>query len=431
MRKSQYHDKLTIKTQMILFRISLRNVFRNKRRTVLTLLILVFGSSGLILVGGFFNNIIGGLREQFIHSQTGHLQVNREGYYQKGASAPFEYLMKDVARIQREIEAMPHVQYTVPRLKLGGMTSSENTSVAVLALGVDPAREQKMGSVKYQDAKYPSIHIAEGSDLDPSDPYGVILGKGLLKTLGLKIGDPVSFITTREAGALDGAEYHVRGSFETIFKEFDDRAMKIHLESAQKLWAVPDQVHGLLVILDETKNTDTVHHQLASYFKSSGLKLESITWEDQGQFYRQSKALLDKIYVTIRLIISLIFFFSIANTINMALFERMREFGTMMAIGNGRITIFMTVFLEAGLLGLIGSTLGLLIGIGIAKIVSAIGIEMPPPPMGSYGYYAMISLSPELLLKVFSLSLISTLLSAIIPGYRVTHVSITKALGYV
>jgi putative ABC transport system permease protein len=414
-----------------LLQISWRNVFRNKRRSILTLLILVLGSTGLIVVGGFFQNLMDGFRDEFIHSQTGHLQINVAGYYEKGASAPFDYLMKDVIRVQQEIEVQPHVLYTVPRLKLGGMVSTDQTSVAVMALGVDPIREQRMGSLKVQNALAPAVHISEGQDLDPSDPYGAILGKGLMNALGLKIGDSVNFITTRQAGAIDGAIYHVRGAFETIFKEFDDRAMKINLVTAQKLLDTPDQVHSLLVILDETELTPAVQEGLNAKFKAKNLNLESIPWEAQAQFYRQGRDLLDKIYSTIQFIISVIFLFSIANTVNMAILERMREYGTMMAIGNGRGIVFSMIVFETMSLGLIGSLLGLLVGCGVSEIISSIGIQMPPPPQGTNPYIAMITLSPHLLFQTFAISLISTSLSSLAPAYRASHFPIIKALGYV
>src|SRR5436190_21442119 len=112
-----------------LFKIAWRNLFRNKRRSLLTLLIMVIGSTGMILVGGFLDNIIEGLREQYIHSQSGHLQINALGYFENGAGAPFDYLIKDAAGVQKKIEDNPHVLFAVPRLKLSGMASSDNTSM--------------------------------------------------------------------------------------------------------------------------------------------------------------------------------------------------------------------------------------------------------------------------------------------------------------
>jgi putative ABC transport system permease protein len=389
------------------------------------------GSTGLLLVGGFFENITLGYREQFIHSQTGHLQVGKEGYFQKGASAPFDYLLKDVQQVQETIENQPHVLYTVPRLKFSGMASSDKTGISVLALGVDPAREHRMGEHKAGNSHVKSTQIIEGNDLDSSDPYGAVLGKGLMNALGLKIGDPFNFITTREAGAIDGMEFKVRGAFETIMKDFDDRGMKVPLSTAQKLLGIENNAHSLLILIDDSRNQEEVQQGLVRTFKAKNLGLEVIPWQAQGLFYRQSKALLEKIYSTVLFIMCIIFFFSIANTINMAVLERTREFGTMMAIGNSRVTIFLLIFLEASFLGLVGSLLGLLIGALMAKIVSMLGIEMPPPPNGSSSYIAMITITPPLLLKIGCLAFVSTIFASLIPGYRACHFKITNALGYV
>jgi putative ABC transport system permease protein len=386
----------------------------------------------MILVGGFFDNNIEGFREAFIHSQTGHLQVNVAGYYEKGVRDPFRYLLKNVSHIQGEIESQRDVSLTVPRLKFSGILSSEKSSIAVVALGVDPMKETRMGtSYIISNSKNPSVKIVAGEDLDPSDPDGVILGQGLLKALNLKVGDSVSFITTREWGSIDGAEFHVRGVFETIMKDFDDRVMKVNLPVAQKILDVPNQVHSLLVILRDTLQTDRTQEILESQFRHENLNLEVVSWERQGRYYFQSKALLSKIYGVIQLIICVIFFLSIANTFNMVILERMREFGTMMALGNGRGTIFAVIVLECLCLGLVGSVLGILVGSGVAEVVSSIGIQMPPPPQGTSPYVAMVTLSPGLLFQTFLISLLSCGLASLMPGYRASHFRIIEALKFV
>jgi putative ABC transport system permease protein len=402
-----------------------------KRRSFITVSILTLGSTGLILIGGFFENLTEGLREQFIHSQVGHLQVSMAGYYARGARSPLDYLMQDVPEIEKIIRTIPHVSYTVPRLKFSGILGARNSSIAVMAFGVDPVLEHRMGSLKFSHAKHESTHIVEGSDLDPADPYGIIVGNGLLKALGLQIGDSVSFLTTRRHGTIDGDYYHIRGVFETVIKDFDDRAIKINLVNAQKVLGIPDQVHSLLVILDKTENTLAAKDQLDKEVKKRGLNLESITWDQQGFYYRQSKALLDRIYFVIQIVLTIIFFFSIMNTISMSVFERMREFGTMMAIGNTKLVVFSTIVFEGVILGLIGAVMGLGVGCIMAKIISSVGIEMPPPPQATYGYFAMISLNPSLLCQTVSMAFVSSLFASFLPGYRASNFKIVEALEYV
>jgi len=388
-----------------------------------------------MLVSGFFEGIHDSFREQFIHSQTGHVTINKAGYYAKGASAPFDYLMKNRTEVQKAIESNGHVLFTVPTVKFGGMASTDKTNIAVMAIGIDARGEQRMGIHKYSAAyskgQESGANIVEGRPLDPNDPFGVIIGKGLKDALGLKIGDTFNLITTRQAGAIDGAEYHVRGAFQTILKEFDDRGMKMNLESAQKLLGIDNQVHTLMVVLDKTENTDLAIAQLTQTLKAQNLGTEAISWIEHGTMYRHGSALFKKIETTVQIIIAIVFIFSIANTINMSIFERMREFGTMMAIGNTRPTIFLVIFSEAAILGAVGALLGLGLGFGAAEIISSIGIKMPPLPGSTLSYVTLILISPIILIKVFLLALFSTLAAAIIPAWRACHLEIVHALGYV
>lgn len=418
---------------MRLLQISWRNVFRNKRRTILTMMILILGSTGLITVGGFFGSMQDRLRETVIHSSYGHLQVSTLGYFDKGLINPHDYLMHNFEEHRRRIEAMPHVLYTVPRIKFGGMLSTDKNSLSVIAYGVDPAKEQRMSDHRYVSAKHPTVRIVEGQDLDLADPYGITLGVTLMKALGLKVGDSVSFITTRDGGAIDGADFRIRGVFETVLRDVGDRLIKMNLSTAENILAIPDQVHSLLVILDETTHTNVVKTELESHFRHTRAPLEVKTWLEQGTYYQQSKALMDRIYFVMEAILSIIFIFSISNTISMALLERIREYGTMMAMGNARGTIFEMIFLETTLLGLIGGLLGLIVAIGVSKLISTIGIEMPPlPSMTTAGaYVADILVSPRLLIQTFLITFVATLVSSIIPGYRASHLNIVHALGYV
>ncbi|KAB2838774.1 ABC transporter permease [bacterium] len=419
-----------MKKAFMLLVIAWRNIFRNKRRALLTLTILVLGCSGLVVVGGYFQNMIDGFAEVFIHSQTGHIQINSKGYQLNGSRAPLDFLIEDEKAFYEVIYANPRVSYVVPRLKLQGMASTGDTGIAVLALGVDPLLEKRMGQFQTSDRNVASTQIVEGRDLDASDPYGVVVGKGLLQSLGLRVGDSLSFLTARKAGALDGADLRVRGVFETFVKDFDDRSMKMSLQTAQAILALPDQIHSLLVVLGKTEDTEVARAEISQALKARGLNAELFTWVEQGQYYRQSKELLRQIYMTIQLIMCTIFFFSVANTTNMILSERMREFGTMMAMGNGRGVIFGMIVMETALLGFMGSILGLLFATGIGYLLSAVGIPMQPP-QASGVYICTISLTPEIYLQTFAISMVSTLLSSLIPGYRAAHFKIIHALGYV
>ncbi|MBL7684675.1 MAG: ABC transporter permease [Deltaproteobacteria bacterium] len=411
----------------IIFLIGCKNLLRNKRRSLLTLCILIFGATGLLLVGGFFENIQEGLREQTIHSQTGHLQINRAGYFEKGASRPAEFYLNQLSDLKNQIDNIPEVSFTLPRLQFTGLATSEKTGISVLALGVDPSLETRMGNFTASNVKHPSTQIIAGQDLDENDPQGVLLGKGLMQSLGLKVGDHLSFITTQENGTIDGMEFQIRGVFETIMKDFNDRVLKMNIKTGQKILGSDDKFQSLLVVLHQTTDTEKIKSHIQNKL---GASFEVIPWHQLNHYYKQGDMLLKKIHHIILFIMCIIFLLSIANTMNMTLLERTREFGTMMAMGNPQSTIFSVITFEAIALGFLGATLGVIIGSSIAYIISSIGIEMPPPPQGSTGYTAMMTLTFPLLIQVWLTCFVSTVLASIIPAYRACHFNITEALSY-
>lgn len=414
-----------------LFRIALKNVFRNRRRTLLTLGVLVVGGAGLIVLCGYFDNLMKNLGEKIIHGQTGHLQVNLKDYYRKGVTDPLAYLMSDSDGDLRRIPALPHVRFAVPRLSFSGMINTEKTSQAVSISGSDPALEKKMGSFMASNAKIPSIAIREGRDLDPSRKEEILLGVGLMKALDLKLGDWVMLLTTREHGALDGNRFRVVGVYETVMRESDNRSVKINLSAAQDMLGAPGSIHSLQIVLDETESTEEARQSVLAALGGKNSAYEVMSWEEMSAYYRQGKELFRKIFVVITLIFGIVFFFSAGNSVSMSLMERTREFGTMMAIGNGRTAIVCVILLETLILGVTAGGLSLAVGALLAKIITAIGIEMPPTPNASTGTIAVISVTVPLLLKSFLLTVISAFLASVPPAFRTVRMRIVEALGSV
>ena len=119
---------------------------------------------------------------------------------------------------------------------------------------------------------------------------------------------------------------------------------------------------------------------------------------------------------------------SVANSVNMSVFERVGEFGTMMALGNRRKQIFRLIMVESVLLGVIGSSLGLGLGVALALAISAIGIPMPPPPTANLGYMAHIQIIPSVLLISCAIGFAASSLAAILPARHVSHTPVVEAL---
>jgi putative ABC transport system permease protein len=120
----------------------------------------------------------------------------------------------------------------------------------------------------------------------------------------------------------------------------------------------------------------------------------------------------------------------VANTVNMGIFERVGEFGTMRALGNRSPDVLRLVLAEGLLLGVVGAVLGTLIGVLLAGVISAIGIPMPPPPNANLGYVAKIRVVPSMVAGAFAIGLVATVLASILPGVKVARVPVAEALRH-
>lgn len=415
----------------LLFLIALKNIFRNRRRTILTVLILVLGSTGLILVGGFFDSLMSRLRDGYIETVTGHLQISHEGFFREGLKDPLEYMVEDAEEIRESLNNNPKVVSTFVRLTFTGMLSNGEANIPVFALGVEPKRNVMLNEKFFPGGVNPYSGIKEGKPLSEEDPYGIEIGVELKEAMGLKLGDTVDFITSRRQGAIEGAEFHIRGIFQSSLRDVGGKLIQVPITTAQEILGIPNQVQTINVILKDYLSTQTVEKALEKEFKENDLNLEVIPWSQQNVFYEQSRRFLDYIYRTIQIILSVIFFISIANITNMTLFERIREYGTMMAIGNKRATVATLIVMESGIIGFLGASIGLLVAYLVSELISSVGFVIPPPPNVNISIILTILLSPALILSTFFICFLATVLSSLIPAYRASHFRIIEALGYV
>jgi putative ABC transport system permease protein len=399
-----------------MWKLALRNVLRHKSRTGMTLLAIVAGVTGLILSGGFVQDIFTQLGEVLIRSQSGHMQVAHEGYFEKGARSPEKYLIQDRTPIETRIRAFPQVDDVMGRLFFSGLLNNGRSDQPIIGEGIEPKREARLGT---------SLVIASGRQLTDQDANGMMLGHGLARALKLKAGDWATVVINTPDGALNSLEFQVVGIFQTFSKDYDAHAVRIPLAAAQELLATPG-VNNLVISLKNTQETDEVVSLLNQAFSGHGLEVNS--WLKLNDFYSKTVEMYDAQFGMLRVIILLMVLLSVANSVNMSVFERVGEFGTMMALGNRSRRVMALILAENALLGLAGALLGTALGIGLALAISAVGIPMPPPPNADLPYTARISLVPSVILGAFLVGFIATVMAAVMPAARVRKIPVVDAL---
>lgn len=399
-----------------MFKLALRNVFRQKLHTAMTLAAIMGGVAGLTVAGGWINDIFVQLSEALIHSQSGHLQVHKAGFFSAGSHAPEKYLIPSPEAVKRRIANEKEVSMVMARLNFSGLLNNGRTDLPIIGEGVEAQQEAALGS---------SISITQGRQLRDSDTFGILIGHGVAQALNLKPGSHVTLLVNTLEGALNSMEFEVTGVFQSFSKDYDARAIRIPLAAAQELLST-DSVNAIVVLLQQTSGTDRVAASLNEELRSSGLEVK--TWVELNDFYEKTVELYKGQFGVLQLIILIMVLLSVANSVNMSIFNRIGEFGTMMALGNRSSQVFRLVIVENSLLGLIGSALGLALGIALATVISAVGIEMPPPPNANVGYNAQILVVPSVLVISSAIGILATIAAAILPARHVSRMPIAEAL---
>jgi putative ABC transport system permease protein len=399
-----------------MWKLAFRNVLRHKSRTGMTLLAIIVGVVGLILSGGFVHDIFKQLGEVLIHSQSGHIQVARDGYFEHGARSPEKFLINDAESLRKKIAAIADVQDVMGRMYFAGLLNNGHSDLPIIGEGVEPAREARLGS---------GMVISAGRRLGEKDVNVMMVGRGLAQALKLAPGDWATLVINTPDGSLNSQEFQVIGTFQTFSRDYDAHAIRIPLAAAQELLATSG-INTLVIALKQTQATDRVADILTKQFSSAGFEINS--WLKLNDFYAKTVKMYDVQFGVLRLIILLMVLLSVANSVNMSVFERVGEFGTMMALGNRSSRVVQLILMENAIIGVAGATLGVLLGIGLALIISAIGIPMPPPPNADLTYTAHILIVPMVIASAFTVGLIATLIAALLPAMRVRRIPVVEAL---
>jgi putative ABC transport system permease protein len=406
----------TLESAGALFRLAGRNVLRQRARTAMTLAAIAFGVIGLILSGGFIQDIFLQLGEAVIHSQSGHLQLAKAGFATHGARRPDQYLIAEPDALKARVAAHPEVSDAMGRIAFSGLLSNGRSDLSVVGEGIEPGREAQLGTF---------LMIRSGRQLEDRDRFGALIGHGVARALNLAPGDRATLIVSTAQGATNTLDLEIVGVFQTFSKDYDARAVKIPLAAAQELLDTRG-VNVLVVALSRTTDTQRVATTLRAEVGSAGFEVN--TWETLNDFYDKTVKLYDRQFGVLRLIILAMVLLSVTNTVNMTIFERIGEFGTMRALGNRGASVFALVIAENVVLGAAGAVLGTALGVVLALAISAIGIPMPPPPNADLAYVGRIRVVPSTVASAFAIGLTATVLAAILPARRVARTEIVEAL---
>ena len=403
---------------MFYLKIGFRNIIKNFRRSLITMISIIIGMVACLLTQGFFNWNINELRESMIHNGVGHYQLYADGFSKYGNEDPDQYLIDDASPIIRELQTIPQIQLVTTRMTFSGILSSGNHSTVVMGEAGNPENEKKLNA---------GSHVTQGTYLNRKEPDGIMIGDGVAKKLSVKIGDTVTLMGNMKDGGINAVDLKVTGITHSGYSDLDNLTVVTSLPVIQNLFNIDTNVQKIIILLRDTGDTARIRPQIAKISKKYHLEYQS--WETLAEFYRSLKLMYNVVFDIIIFIVLAIVTFTISNTVNMNLSERFREIGTIRALGTRRTQVAWIFIVESWLLGIIGGVIGLLISYLFIAFTECIG----GLPVNVHGTFIHVFFHPSLTAIIICMTLFSLIAMAasVIPSRRASKISITEALRWV
>jgi len=400
---------------------AIQNVLRNRRRSLVTILIAAVGSAGILIGGGFALYTYESLAEMAARD-SGHLILAQQDYFTRDEDTPMQYGLENYAAMRDKLELDPRVRLALPRVQFSGLISNGDKSSIFVGVGIEPDGEFSV--------KGPTMRVLSGSLLSSKSDTGatpeIILGAELAKIMKAAPGTGLTLLSTTTSGTLNALDVKVRGIVTVGVPEIDKRLVYVALPTAQHLM-LTDKVSTLSVYLRDTGQTEEMRGVVAAMFPVNALQ----TWRDQAFFYNAVRGLYNRIFGLLGLVIVVMVLFAVTNTLAMAVVERTREIGTLRALGTLPSQIVRIFALEGLVLGIAGVFSGMLAAAGISLLLLFSGVQMPPPPGRSMGYPLQVNLSANLYLVTLIAIITLSIAAAWLVSRKAAAKPIVEALGHV
>ena len=417
-----------------LFKLALRGLMRNRRRSMVTMLAIAFGFAAITLFAGYTHNVYDGLGRQSIHGEMlGHLTVYRKGMRTEGKLDPEKYLFTatEVNAIGKLVKDEAPVVMVAPRLGLSGLASNGRASTIFIAEGIeaDAVVKLRAGALR-EEERNSGMFDNMRMRLDRDHPEVVGLSEGLAELLHLKEGEQAQVLVNTLSGQANAADITLGKSFNTGNAGSNDKFAFVSLSLAQSLLDAEGRADRLTVLLNDVDQTVPMRDLLLTKLTAAGYDVEIKTWQELSDFYTQVHGMFDMIFGFIFSIVITVVIMSVANSMGMTVIERTREIGTLRAIGLKRSGVIRLFTLESMLLTLTGCAVGLFIALGVRWGINVANISYTPPNSAG-AVPLLVDMDTGRIVFTFIMMGVVGTLAAYMPARRAANKDIIDALGHV
>ena len=402
----------------MIFLLAWRNIWRNKARSLVIMGSIALGLFAGIAVLSLYKGMMTSRIRTVIDEELGHLQLHHPQF---GEDYEPIYAIPDAGAVARRLKVMPGVAMVVSRSVAQGMLSTPTGSSGVLIRGIMPAEEN---SFTFLEQK-----IVEGRYLSDKKDGEIIIGSKLADKMKLKSGRKIVLTFTDTANGIVSGAFRISGIYRSSNSALDERIVFIQKYELNALHEYEGAVQEIAVKLQHDGALDT----MMAWVKNANPALLVESWKELSpETDFMVKALDDYSYI-IMIIIMVALAFGILNTMLMAVMERSRELGMMMALGTGRLRMFALVMTETIMLTLLGAPIGLLAAWLTVGYYHGAGLDltgMGEDMMRSFGFSTMVypTFPSDKLAAVMLIVTATALLSGIMPALKVLHMRPVDAI---
>ena len=406
----------------LILKLGWRNIWRNKRRSLLTLAAISFATFASIAMRGVQNGTYNLNIDYAVNLFTGAIQIQQDDY-QKNPS--LRKCFTPDQSIISTIKSIPEIKAYSERVYADGLISRGDKSFGAGIFGIQPDKEKNVMTLLSR--------IKQGKFFDSDTSNQIVIGYKLLDNLKAQIGDTVVILTQGYDGALGNLKFVIGGTVKVGSAEFDAMGVFMGLKTAQELLALPNRVHAIAISLNSVEDIKQVKKELSA--KINNDKLSILDWEELMPDFKQSIEYDNVSGLFFLFILVLIVAFGILNTVLMSITERFREFGVALAIGMQQKKLLYLVLAETIFITIIGVLAGNIIGWGINNYIVHNPIIISSN-MGAlyeeYGFLPRIesSLQSSIFINTDISVIIISIIAVLYPLYKVYLLEPLKGIRY-
>lgn len=401
----------------MLLQLAWKNIWRNKKRSGILIITISIGLLGGLLSSAINNNMVDEMVRNAVKIKYAHLQIHHPKYLSDDNP---KLVVEDVSIVEQSIKSVSDIEAVSSRLVMNGLVATAKANVGLRILGIDPEDEHAVTGI--------GDMMVEGTYLTRDTKNGILLSDVIAKKLEAKIGSRVVISGQNKDGEIVAQRYKVTGIFRTKDTTYNYMVSFVNRHELSLLTGYTNNYQEIMITVYRQDQLEAVDSILSGQFPN----LDIQTWKQLAPELMYIRKTNDQSFAIVMGIILLAMLFGIVNTMLMAVLERTRELGILMAVGLTKFKVFGLIITESVYLSLTGGIVGMILSYFTIGYFEKVGIDLSmfADGLGAYGIDSMLrpSLPIEYYATLTVMIIITAILSALYPAIKATKLKPAEAI---